>query len=173
MIPSARAIPTGSWSAIWSGAGRSGSAGMTERGDTDQFYRFLCKRRPKASAWPSGGTCGKAFRTSTHRNASQAAILFDKFHVMKHLGEALDKIRKAEYARLSGKQRQFIKGQKYTLLAHPQNLTGSARKNPAKLLLAANQRLNTAYLLKESFGQLWDYNREAWRESSSRTGERA
>ena len=35
------------------------------------------------------------------------------------------------------------------------------RKN-LKLLLAANKRLNTAYLLKESFGQLWDYNREAW-----------
>jgi transposase len=30
------------------------------------------------------------------------------------------------------------------------------------LLLAANKLLNTAYLLKESFGQLWDYNREAW-----------
>jgi transposase len=82
-------------------------------------------------------------------------------YVMKHLGEALDKIRKAEYARLGGKQRQFIKGQKYTLLSHPQNLTGTARKN-LKLLLAANKRLNTAYLLKESFGQLWDYNREAW-----------
>jgi hypothetical protein len=45
--------------------------------------------------------------------------------------------------------------------AHPQNLTGSARKN-LKLLLAANRRLNTAYLLKESFGQMWDYNREGW-----------
>ena len=31
-----------------------------------------------------------------------------------------------------------------------------------KLLLAANKRLNTAYLLKESFGQLWDYQREGW-----------
>ncbi|SAL76395.1 ISBma1, transposase [Caballeronia choica] len=29
-------------------------------------------------------------------------------------------------------------------------------------LLAANRRLNTAYLLKESFGQLWDYEREGW-----------
>jgi transposase len=103
----------------------------------------------------------KAFRNSTHRHAPHAAILFDKFHVMKHLGEALDKIRKAEYARLGGKPRQFIKGQKYTLLSHPQNLTGTARKN-LKLLLAANKRLNTAYLLKESFGQLWDYNREGW-----------
>lgn len=25
-----------------------------------------------------------------------------------------------------------------------------------------NRRLNVAYLLKESFGQLWDYQREAW-----------
>ena len=29
-------------------------------------------------------------------------------------------------------------------------------------LLAANKRLNTAYLLKESFGQLWSYEREGW-----------
>ncbi len=31
-----------------------------------------------------------------------------------------------------------------------------------KLLLKANKRLNTAYLLKESFGQLWDYQTEGW-----------
>jgi transposase len=28
--------------------------------------------------------------------------------------------------------------------------------------LAANRRLNTAYVLKESFRQLWDYHREGW-----------
>ena len=139
---------------IWFGGEDRSEASM------DQFYRFLGKKKAKRirlavmDMW-------KAFRNSTHQNAPQAAILFDKFHVMKHLGEALDKIRKAEYARLEGKQRHFIKGQKYTLLSHPHNLTGTARKN-LKLLLAANKRLNTAYLLKESFGQLWDYNREAW-----------
>ncbi len=139
---------------IWFGGDDRSEASM------DQFYRFLGKKKAKRirlavmDMW-------KAFRNSTHANAPQAAILFDKFHVMKHLGEALDKIRKAEYRRLGGKQRQFIKGQKYTLLSHPQNLTGTAKKN-LKLLLAANKRLNTAYLLKESFGQLWDYNREAW-----------
>ena len=95
------------------------------------------------------------------QHAPQAAILFDKFHVLRHLGEALDKVRKHEYARLGGKARTFIKGQKYTLLSHPQNLKGPARKN-LKLLLAANKRLNTAYMLKESFAQLWDYTSEAW-----------
>jgi hypothetical protein len=29
-------------------------------------------------------------------------------------------------------------------------------------LLSANKRLNTAYVLKESFGQLWGYEREGW-----------
>ncbi|TAM41314.1 MAG: hypothetical protein EPN32_02455 [Rhodanobacter sp.] len=29
-------------------------------------------------------------------------------------------------------------------------------------VLAANKRLNTAYLLKERFGQLWDYRCEGW-----------
>jgi transposase len=136
--------------------------GGQDRGEEslDEFYGFLGKKKAKAvrlavmDMW-------KPFRNSTTKNAPQAAILFDKFHIMRHLGEALDKVRKSEYARLEGKKRRFIKGQKYTLLSHPQNLTGSARKN-LRLLLAANKRLNTAYLLKESFGQLWDYNSEAW-----------
>ena len=67
----------------------------------------------------------KPFRNSTLKagNAPQAGILYDKFHVLKHLSEALDKVRKSEYARLSGKDRRFIKGQKYTLLSHRANLT--------------------------------------------------
>ena len=103
----------------------------------------------------------KPFRNATAEHAPQAAILFDKFHIMSHLGDALDMVRKAEYARLSGKDRRFIKGQKYTLLSNRENLTLEGRKS-LKLLLAANKRLNTAYVLKESFGQLWDYRSEVW-----------
>ena len=103
----------------------------------------------------------KPFRNATNTHAPQAAILFDKFHIMRHLGAALDKVRKSEYVRLSGNQRRFIKGQKYTLLSHKENLTLEGRQ-ALKTLLAANKRLNTAYLLKESFGQLWSYEREGW-----------
>ena len=105
---------------IWFGGEDRSEASM------DQFYRFLGEKKAKRmrlavmDMW-------RAFRNSTQRHAPQAGILFDKFHVIKHLGEALDKIRKSEYARLEGKK-----------------------------------RLNTAYLLKESFAQLWDYHSEAW-----------
>jgi transposase len=103
----------------------------------------------------------KAFRNSAARNAPQVSILFDKFHVMKHLGEALDEVRKSEYGRLKGQDRAYIKGQKYTLLSHRENLTLKGRQALDKLL-AANKRLHIAYLLKESFGQLWDYEKEGW-----------
>jgi transposase len=83
--------------------------------------------------------------------------------IMRHLGEALDEVRKREYTRLSGRQRQrrFIKGQKYTLLSRRENLSLSG-KQALKALLKVNKRLNTAYVLKESFGQLWDYEHEGW-----------
>ena len=103
----------------------------------------------------------RPFRTVAAEQAPQAAILFDKFHVMQHLGKALDDARISEYARLSGRQRRYIKGQKYTLLSRRANLSVSG-KRALELLLKANKRLNTAYMLKESFGQLWDYEREPW-----------
>jgi transposase len=55
-------------------------------------------------------------------------------------------------------RRAFIKGQKYTLLSARANLTLEGRQALRKLL-QANRRLQTAYLLKESFGQLWNYRR--------------
>lgn len=103
----------------------------------------------------------RAFEASTKSKAAQAAILYDKFHVLRHLQVALDTVRKQEYARLNGGDRKFIKGQKYTLLSRRENLTNEGRKNLEKLL-KINKRLNTAYVLKESFGQLWDYDAEGW-----------
>lgn len=139
---------------IWFGGDDRSEASL------DKFYEWLGPKRAKKvklavmDMW-------KAFEKSTRKNVPRAAILYDKFHVMRHLGEALDKVRKMEYARLSGKDRSYIKGQKYTLLSNRENLTLDGRK-ALKKLLGANKRLNAAYLLKESFGQLWDYQTEGW-----------
>ena len=35
----------------------------------------------------------KPFTNATRKHAPQAAILYDKFLIMRHLGEALDKVR--------------------------------------------------------------------------------
>ena len=136
--------------------------GGEDRSETsmDMFYEWLGPKKIKKiqlavmDMW-------KAFEKSTKNNAPGAAILNDQFHVIRHLGDALDKVRKMEYSRLSGKDRTYIKGQKYTLLSNRENLTLDGKK-ALKKLLTANKRLNAAYLLKESFGQLWSYETEGW-----------
>jgi transposase len=139
---------------IWFGGQDRSEASMA------QFYADLGTRKSSQirlavmDMW-------KPFRTATATHAPQTAILFDKFHIMRHLGDALDRVRKSEYARVSGKHRAFIKGQKYTLLSNRENLSVDGR-TALQRLLAANKRLNTAYLLKERFGQLWNYQREPW-----------
>jgi transposase len=139
---------------IWFGGDDRSEASL------DMFFDWLGPRK-SARIGLAVMDMWKAFRNSTNKNAPAAKILFDKFHVLRHLGDALDTVRKQEYARLRGNDRRFIKGQRYTLLSHRENLTLEGRQ-ALKTLLAANKRLNTAYLLKESFAQLWDYKREGW-----------
>jgi transposase len=124
--------------AIWFGGKDRSEESM------DEFFAFLGEGRTKRvrlavmDMW-------KPFRNSTNKRAPEAAILFDKFHILRHLGEALDKVRKQEYAKLDGQKRKFIKGQKYALLSHKENLQGTARKN-LEILLAANRRQVITFL---------------------------
>lgn len=128
--------------------------------DIDQCFRALGERKTKSielavmDMW-------KPFRNSVERHAPQAKILYDKFHILQHLGKAMDEVRRAEYKRATDDERAFIKGQRYLLLSHRENLNTEAKLS-LKKLLAVNKRLNTAYLLKEEFSQLWDYSSEVW-----------
>ena len=136
-----------------------GGEGRKEE-DLDRFFQVLGAKKSKRielavmDMW-------KAFRNSVENNIPKANILYDKFHILRHLSEAIDKVRRSEYRRVSQKDRAFIKGQRYTLLSHRANLSTES-KQALKKLLAANKRLNTAYILKEEFSQLWDYQSEAW-----------
>ena len=140
--------------AIWFGGKDRSQESM------DMFYQWLGPLKTKGirlavmDMW-------KPFENAARTHIPTAAILYDKFHVIAHLGKALDTIRISEYARLSGSKQRFVKGQKYHLLSHRENLTLSGKKS-LQALLEANKRLNVAYVLKESFGQLWDYTSEAW-----------
>jgi transposase len=128
--------------------------------DLDRFFQVFGIRKVKKielavmDMW-------KPFRNSVKSNIPTAAILFDKFHILRHLSEAMDKVRRSEYKRVTQQDRAFIKGQRYNLLSNRANLNPESRQT-LKKLLAANKRLNTAYILKEQFAQLWDYQSEAW-----------
>jgi transposase len=136
-----------------------GGEGRSEA-DLDLFFKDMGERRTKRVELVAMDMW-RPFRNSVMKNVPQARIVFDKFHIMRHLADALDEVRRSEYRRLVGKDRSYIKGQRYTLLSHRKNLTLDGRRALRKLL-KANRRLNVAYMLKESFGQLWDYQTEGW-----------
>jgi len=104
---------------------------------------------------------GQPFRNATAAHAPQAALRFDQFPLLRPLGEARAQGSQSAYARLSGRQRRFSKGQKYPRLSNRENLTREGRQ-AVKTLRAANTRLTIASLLKASCGQLGGYEREGW-----------
>ncbi|MBK9579095.1 MAG: ISL3 family transposase [Fibrobacteres bacterium] len=103
----------------------------------------------------------KAFERSFQAHCPNGKIAYDHFHISQHLGRAIDAIRRAEYKRVDSDKRRFIKGQRYNLLSNRENLDREGRLE-LEQLLKANARLNKAYLLKESFDQLWTYRSATW-----------
>jgi transposase len=110
----------------------------------DEFYQGLGSSKSKKirlAVMDMWKACRNAMLKPAH--APQAAILFDKFHVIRHLGAVLDAVRQMEYDRLTGKGRRVITGQKYTRLSHREHLKPDGWRS-LRLRLKANTRLNTA-----------------------------
>jgi transposase len=103
----------------------------------------------------------KAFRASAASFCKNAKIIFDKFHLIRHLNEAIDEIRRREFFRQGGEKRDLVRGKRWLFLRRWFNLT-TEQKGLLKETLALNKRLNTAYYLKEIFGSLWFYTKRAW-----------
>ncbi len=95
------------------------------------------------------------------RCAPQAAPVFDRFHLVRHLNTAVDEVRRAEVRRLRGAARQVIKGTRYLLLKNPWNLTPTERQRLSSVV-KLNSRLVRAYYLKEEFQAFWQYVRTGW-----------
>ena len=83
-----------------------------------------------------------------------AEIHFDRFHVVKLLNEAMDKVRQLER-----KEHDELKGHKYTFLKKHNNLT-EERKQELQELIKLFPTLGEAYRFKELFNDLWEMETE-------------
>ena len=99
--------------------------------DTDLFFKALGEQK-SARIELAAMDMWKPFRNSVMNNAPQARIIYDKFHIMRHLSKALDEVRRSEYKRLSGQDRSYIKGQRYTLLSRRQEPESGWQTCPEK-----------------------------------------
>ena len=150
------------WSATCCVSARSGLAAKTAARKAWTRFTVFSEKEGK-SVRLAVMDMWKPFRNSTTKNAPQAAILFDKFHIIRHLGEALDKVRKSEYARLEGKKRRPSRARKRCCLTRR---TSGQRSQESAAAVGGQQASQHRLLAEGIFGQLWEYNSEAGHGSS-------
>ncbi|MDH4333622.1 MAG: ISL3 family transposase [Desulfobulbaceae bacterium] len=90
-------------------------------------------------------------------------IVFDRYHIMKHVGDAVDKVRKQEHRALQKAGDSLLTGTKYIWLYARENL-------PMKhwdlfwRLRDSDLKTARAWAIKESVRHLWNYISSAWAE---------
>lgn len=93
-----------------------------------------------------------AFIAGVTHNFANAHIVFDRFHIVKLLNEAMDEVRKAER-----QEHQALKGHKYTFLKNAEKLSAKQQAALAELI-TLYPTLGKAYRFKELFHDFWDFN---------------
>ena len=88
--------------------------------------------------------------TLRHVPKAPGKIVFDKFHILGHVGKAVDTVRKKE----SREGRSELKGSKYLWLYAKENLPESQRGRFAALR-ALNLKVGRAWAMKEELRTLW------------------
>ena len=95
-------------------------------------------------------------------NCSEALHILDRFHIVANMNKALDHVRAEETNRMKREGRApILRKSRWLLLRRSENL-GTDQHFRLRDLLRYNLKTVRAYLLKEAFQQLWEYNSPAW-----------
>ena len=92
----------------------------------------------------------------THVPQGATNIVFDKFHIVKHLHEAVDKVRRTEHRVLLRQADTRLSGTKYLWLRRPGDLRPEQRRQ-VRQLVGSDLKVARAWTLKERFRQFWEY----------------
>ena len=112
----------------------------------DMEIRGGCRERVRAITMDMS----RSYITAANETMGQAAIVFDRFHIMKKLNEALDKVRRREQ-----KEHQQLRKTRYLWLKNNSNLNDEQRET-ISYLEATYKNIGVAYRLKELFRVVLD-----------------
>ncbi len=94
--------------------------------------------------------------TMEHVPEAGEKIVFDKFHIAKHLYEAVDAVRRQEACRLRRAGDARLVGTKYLWRMRPKDMQPDQRAT-FRALAASDLKVARAWALKERFRQFWEY----------------
>ena len=105
---------------------------------------------------------GEPYLKVIREKCSEALHILDRFHIVAKMNEALDEVRAGESRRMAREGvAPLLKKSRWLLLKREENLKIEQRFR-LRDLLRYNLKTVRAYLLKEAFQQLWDYNSPTW-----------
>ena len=96
-----------------------------------------------------------AFIRGVQEHLPQAQIVFDKFHLMKKVNEAIDATRRQERKEHQSPRGDLLKGHRYTFLKNKNNLSGKKQQQRGQLL-EMFPLLGEAYSLRETLQLIWE-----------------
>ena len=99
--------------------------------------------------------------TSTAKNVPEAKIVHDKFHILKYLGEAVDKVRRAEHRELNKDGESPLTGLRQLLLYNEENLDEDSFFE-VLTIQRADLKTGRAWAIKENFRHFWTYATRYW-----------
>jgi transposase len=99
--------------------------------------------------------------TRQHIPDADEKIAFDRFHVAKHLGDAVNKVRREEHAELMEFGNETLKGSRYLWLKNPENMKPRQRAR-FETLRSSSLRVAKAWAMKEMGRNLWHYVTRGW-----------
>ena len=94
--------------------------------------------------------------TRDHLPRADEKIVFDRFHVMKLAGEAVDKVRRGEHKALRREGDDTLTGSKYLWLYAQENVP-EKRADEFEGLKQLNLKTGRAWAIKEMLRDLWSY----------------
>lgn len=137
---------------VWVAEGKSGET-------LRQFFEALGAARAQKLRLVAMDM-SEAYVSVVKECAPEAEIVFDRFHVVKLLLDAVDEVRRAECRRLTGEDLRALKHTRFSLLRNPKHLSPQDKAAIARVE-ATNRRLTRAYQLRVDFEELWRLRSES------------
>ena len=120
----------------------------------DKFWKKVKKYETKIEYVATD--LGAAFISSVKKNAPDAELVFDHYHVKKQIGDAVDKVRRSLYHdKLYEEKKDVIKGARWLLLKNSEDIKTEDAKKQLQEALSINEPLAKAYYLKEEIMLVW------------------
>jgi len=137
-------------------------ADKRDQGSLESYYRqFSLEERQRVQSVAMDMWDPYIAATRAYIPEAEKKITFDRYHVMRLVVDAVDKVRKQEHRVLMEQGNSVLKGTKYLWLWNEENIP-EYRREEFESLRSMDLKVCRARAIKDNLRHLWEYRREGW-----------